>query len=513
MRAEIGEYGYQRLLVMGGAGVAGGFLSGALEGQGYDGPWDDIDEDVEKVNGLLRYVHGDEDSRWFVTGMYYDNSWNSADQIPERAVRQGIIGDFGSIDTSVGGESHRHSLSGGWIGQLGGLDTEVTAYVIDYQMELWSNFTYLLDNPEDGDQFEQLDDRMIFGADWTSSWDGAEGMRHSVGAGFRHDDIDDVGLFGTRNRQRISTTRRDQVEQTSYSAWYELDWQITHHWRTVLGLRGDYYEFDVDANLAENSGSDSDSMISPKASLIYTLHENAELYLSGGLGFHSNDARGTTTTIDPGSGEAVKPVDPLVRSTGAEFGLRGNMGVDGLNSSIVVWYLDLDSELLFVGDAGTTEASRGSRRYGVEWNNFWELNDTWSIEADVSWTDAEFDDSAPEGDEIPGALEWVASGAVNARFASGVFSSFRIRWFDEYPLIEDGSVESDGSLMANLSLGWTNDTWRLQLDALNLFDSDDHDIDYFYASRLPGESADGVEDRHYHIFEPRQFRFRASYLF
>jgi outer membrane receptor for ferrienterochelin and colicin len=392
------------------------------------------------------------------------------------------------------------------------MDTDVTAYVIDYEMELWSNFTYLLDDPENGDQFEQLDDRTIFGANWTTSWEGTGGMRHSVGAGFRHDDIDAVGLFSTRERRRLSTTRLDQVKETSYSAWYELDWQISHHWRTVLGLRGDYYEFDVDADIAENAGDDSDSILSPKASLIYTLHENAELYLSGGLGFHSNDARGTTIRIDPGSGEAVDPVDPLVRSRGAEFGLRSSW-IEGLNSSIVAWYLKLDSELLFVGDAGTTEASRASRRYGVEFNNFWELNDNWSFEADISWTDARFDDSAPEGNKIPGALEWVASGAVNARLENGVFGSFRIRYFGEAPLVEDGSVESDGSLMANLSMGWTNDTWRLQLDALNLFDSDDHDIDYFYASRLPGEPAEGVEDRHYHIFEPRQFRFRASYLF
>jgi hypothetical protein len=178
--------------------------------------------------------------------------------------------------------------------------------------------------------------------------------------------------------------------------------------------------------------------------------------------------------------------------------------------SLALWYLELDSELLFVGDAGTTEASRPSERWGVELNNFWSISDVWSLEADFAWTDAQFSDNAPEGDEIPGALEWVVSGAVSAQYPSGWFGSFRMRYFDGAPLVEDGSVESDGSTMANLALGWSDNVWRIQVDVLNVFDSDDHDIDYFYASRLPDEAVEGVEDIHYHVFEPRQLRVYLS---
>lgn len=186
------------------------------------------------------------------------------------------------------------------------------------------------------------------------------------------------------------------------------------------------------------------------------------------------------------------------------------MWLDDWNASPALWYLELDSELLFVGDAGTTEASRPSERWGVEFNNYWAVNDVWSLEADFAWTDAEFSDSAPEGNQIPGALEWVLSGAISAQYPTGWFGSLRVRYFDGAPLIEDGSVESDGSTMANLALGWAGDVWRLQANVLNLFDSDDHDIDYFYASRLPGEPVDGVEDIHSHIFEPRQIRVYLS---
>jgi hypothetical protein len=514
VRVGIGENGFGRLLAMGGNDVGAGHLSGAIEGQVYDGPWTDIDEDVEKVNGLLRYSGGEGDRQWRVTGMYYDNSWNSADQIPLRAVEQGLIDEFGSIDPFLGGTTRRASLSAGLSHEHGSHRSDWSAYIIDYKMELWSNFTYLLDDPVNGDQFEQLDDRTIYGGSYRRSWvsGASEHFHHSMGAEFRYDDISEVGLFRTVERQRIATTRLDSVDQTSVGVFYELAWRFQEKWRTVLGIRGDYYWFDVNSDNPVNSGDDSDGIISPKASLIYSFSDVTEAYISGGYGFHSNDARGTTISIDPGSGEAVDPVDALVESRGAEIGIK-TVFVDSWNSSIALWYLELDSELLFVGDAGTTEPNRPSRRWGIEFNNFWAINDIWSVEADFAFTDAEFSDDAPEGNEIPGALQTVVTGVINADHPSGWFGSFRLRYFDGAPLIEDGSVESDGSTMANMAIGWGNETWRVQLDMLNVFDSNDHDIDYFYASRLPGEPAGGIEDIHFHVFEPRQFRLHGTWIF
>jgi outer membrane receptor protein involved in Fe transport len=201
-----------------------------------------------------------------------------------------------------------------------------------------------------------------------------------------------------------------------------------------------------------------------------------------------------------------------VRSRGGEIGFR-TYGPSGWIGSLAVWVLKLDSELLFVGDAGITEPSRPSRRWGVEFNNTWALTDVWMLEADFAWTDARFTDDSPEGNRIPGALETVVTGAITAAWDSGWFGSLRLRYFGEAPLVEDGSVTSAGSSMVNLLLGWSNQRWRMQLEVLNLLDSVDHDIDYFYASRLSGEPAFGVGDIHFHIFEPRQFRLQASWLF
>jgi hypothetical protein len=514
VKLGVGENGYGRLLGLGSTQLGNTTITGALEGNVYDGPWKDIDEDVSKINGLVKLGGADGVSSWNTTAMLYDNTWNSADQVPTRAVQDGLIDELGSIDRTLGGETRRASLSGHYEHEHESHRSEWGAYVIDYRMQLWSNFTYLLDDPVNGDQFEQLDDRTIWGGTWNRYWIRGENnhLHHRLGAEFRYDDIGEVGLFRTQERNRLETVRQDAVDQASVGIFYELAWRFTDRWRTVLGIRGDYYWFDVSSDKELNSGDDTDGLVSPKASLIYSLSDVTEWYFSAGTGFHSNDARGTTISVDPGSGEPVQPVDPLVRSKGAEIGFK-SVWLDSWNTSLAVWGLDLDSELLFVGDAGTTEASRPSRRWGVEFNNFWALNETWSVEADFAWTDARFTDQAPEGERIPGAIETVVTGAVTGQFDSGWFGSARLRYFGAYPLIEDNSVRSDGSTMVNLALGWAGASWKLQLDVLNLFDSNDHDVDYYFASRLPGEPFEGIEDIHYHVFEPRQVRAYATYIF
>ena len=515
LQLEMGEDNYQRLLAMGGATVAGQQLFAAIESQYFDGPWTDIDGNAQKLNGLLRLSSGDDrDRQWSITAMYYDNDWDSADQIPQRAVDQGLIDELGSLDERLGGNSRRASLSAQFNTETAHGNTAWGAYVIDYEMQLWSNFTYFLDDPVNGDQFEQLDKRRILGGHWNHGWlSGSRNQfRQKVGVEVRHDDISDVGLYHTANRQRLATTREDSVEESSAALFYEMEWHFHERWRAILGLRGDYYRFDVDADNPLNSGDTSDSIVSPKASLIYALSPRSEMYLSAGRGFHSNDARGTTIRVDPGTGSAVDKVDPLVRSTGAEWGIKSTL-FERWNTSVALWYLELDSELLFVGDAGTTEASRPSRRRGVEFNNFITLSDIWTLEADLAWTDAEFSDRSPDGQDIPGALPFVATAGLTANAPNGWFGSLHLRHFASYPLIEDDSVESDGSTLASATVGWGNERVTLQLDVLNLLDSDDHDIDYFYASRLPGEPAAGIEDIHYKVFEPRQLRARLRFTF
>ncbi len=508
LKTTVGEYDSFRVLVADSIDLAEGTLLYGIERETNDGPWD-LPEGLDKNNALFKYTRGDSKNYSSITLMGYSADWNSTDQIPERAVRSGLISDLGYIDDSVGGQSSRYSISADWRRDHGGSATQASAYAVYYDMNLWSNFTYLLDDPINGDQFEQADKRLIYGLAVSRTFDELplfqRDAKQTIGVQVRYDDIANVGLYHTNDRQRLSTTREDAVEELALGLFYEAEMVWSGAFRTTFGIRGDYYDFSVDSDTAVNSGSADDFLLSPKFNAIYTLNESTDLYLSAGYGFHSNDARGTTIAIDPSDGTPIEPVDPLARSTGAELGIRYEWN-SKLNTSIALWSLDLDSELLYVGDAGTTEASRPSERTGIEIANYYQFNDWISVDFDMALTDASFSDSDPTGFEIPGAIDRVVSAGVNFNGERGWFGSLRYRHFGERPLIEDNSVQSDAFNAFNLRLGYRSEHWQMNVDLLNAFDSDDHDITYFYESRLAGEPAEGVADRHYHRIPPRTLK-------
>ena len=511
IKVGLGENGFNRILAMGSKKIESEVITGALELQGYDGPWIDITEDVNKVNGFFKFARNNELGKRSITAMIYDNEWNSADQIPSRAISEGIIDDFGSLDKTLGGSTRRMSLSSEYSHDHKTNKVVWRSYIIGYELDLWSNFTYLLDDPVGGDQFKQKDKRTIFGGSYENLWVGntESFTEHRFGIDFRHDAVDEVGLYRSREREIMGPIREDQVDESSISSFYEMSFDLRSSWRAVLGIRADAFKFKVNSKDYNLTDDDSDFILSPKASIAYAFSDNNEMYFSYGNGFHSNDARGVITFADPITGEKLSPADPLVKSTGFEWGIKALIN-EQLNTSLAVWSLELDSELLFVGDAGNTEANRPSKRWGIEFNNLWSINEIWSLEADFAYSNAKFDDEDLENRSVPGSLKNVASGILSAEYPSGFFASFSFRYFGEVPLIEDGSIKSEGSTYANLALGWLMDDWQVQLDILNIFDSNDHDIDYFYASRLAGEPANGYEDIHYHIFEPRQIRFYLS---
>lgn len=506
-----GQYGYARGVLLNSNRIAAGDLLYAAELQANDGPWRDIDEDVHKLSALLRYSQDLGDGRAHLNLMGYRNDWNAPDQIAQRAVDQGLISDFGQLDTSDGGESSRYSLSAGWRGAAFGGEFSAAAYAIDYRLKLWSNFTYFLDDPDNGDQFQQLDERNLYGFNVSQQWQQGR-SRWRIGAEGRHDDIDRVALFRTVARRVIGTTRDDAVEETSVGLYLANELRFNDRLRSYIGVRRDEYQFQVDSSLPANSGDARDGRSSVKASLVYQPLQPLELYASYGTGFHSNDARGTTIGIDPLSGEPAQPVDPLVGSQGAELGSRLYFN-DRLHATLALWTLRLDSELLFVGDAGTTEASRPSRRDGVEFGLYWFGSESFRADLEVAYTDAKFRDRDPAGNEIPGAIPLVVSAGFVARSDRGWLASARLRHFGAYPLIEDGSVESEGSTLLNLRIGRQWDRLGAYLDMLNALDSDDHDIDYYFTSRLAGEPDQGVDDLHFHVFEPRSLRLSLRYSF
>ena len=517
----LGEDDYYRALIAGAPEIGGGTLLGALDYSTADGPWD-LPQDFRKISGLVKYSRGAADRGFAVTAMGYDGQWDSTDQIPERAVGGQCaqipfcISRFGYVDPTSGGESHRYSLSvDAWSQGDDGRGWSANAFAMEYHLELISNFTYALDQVN-GDQFEQYDDRRVYGGRYEYAWpasftDGAGALR--AGVELRRDAIEPVGLFLTTQAQRRETVRQDDVTQTSTSAYVAHDQRWNDWLRTELGLRFDYFDFDVSSNLAANSGAATDSIASPKATVVLGPWLETEYFINAGRGFHSNDARGTTIRVDPTDGVTpVDRVDPLVAATGGEIGFR-SAAVPGLQIYGAFWGLELDSELLFVGDGGITEPSRESRRYGVEFGVFWTPLDWLILDVDYAWSHARFQGSDPAGDRIPGAVEDVASVGAAVNRDDGWFGGARLRYLGEAPLIEDNSVRSDSTLLVNVEGGYRfNERLSAILTVFNLFDAEDNDITYFYESQLPGEAAP-VEDVHFHPVEPRTFRGTIAYRF
>jgi len=346
---------------------------------------------------------------------------------------------------------------------------------------------------------------------WTTELAGFS-MRNKLGVQARFDRLAPVGLYNTVERVRQSTVREDRVRESSLGLYGENTVQWLPWLRSVAGLRYDAYRFKVDSSIDGDSGTANDHVVSPKLSLILGPWSRTEFFVNYGKGFHSNDARGTTQTRLP-DGEAATPVTPLVPTKGMELGARTEW-LPGLQSSLALWRLDIASELLFVGDAGETEPSRASRRHGIEWNNHYIAAPWLLFDLDLAASRSRYTQDDPAGNHIPGAIGKVASFGVTVTDQGPWSGAFQLRYFGPRPLIEDNSVRSASTTLAYARLAYQlNRRTRITLDVFNLLNKRASDIDYYYASRLPGEAADGVEDRHFHPVEPRSARLTLSYAF
>src|SRR5262249_15645316 len=365
-----GLYDYQRAVVAASPKAGNGNLLIGVEAVHNDGPWDNP-ERFNKFNTVLRLSQGTPIEGFSLAGMGYNAHWDSTDQIAQRAVYQGLIDRFGAIDPSDGGNTSRYSLS--FQGHtpfsvLGKPQCDVDMYVIRYSLDLFSNFTYFLNNQANGDQFHQADRRTVWGLRPALTWAGKLGSfdtTNRLGVQMRYDDIARVGLDNTTARVQTSITSEDKVKEGAAGVFAENTTSWTPWLRSVAGLRFDYYNFNVDSNIPVNSGKLDATIASPKLSLIFGPWRKSEVFLNPGYAFHSNEGRGTGMESDPKTGSPVAPVTPLVRTKGAEFGVRTQI-VPKVETTLAFWALKEDSELLFTGDAGTTEPTFASHRRGIE---------------------------------------------------------------------------------------------------------------------------------------------------
>jgi outer membrane receptor protein involved in Fe transport len=504
-----GGFGYRRIFGMDSAKAGAGTLLVAAEAASYDGPWVNPDG-MRKLNGLVRYTQGTALDGFSVTGMAYSNNWHSTDQIPQRAVP--LIGLFGSEDPSDGGNTNRFALSARIAGTDDAGSWKANAYAVKSELDLFNDFTYFLSNPVLGDQFHQHDDRIMTGANASRTLSGTLAglpMQTTFGVQTRYDAID-LALTDTFQRSFLSNIRSDKVGEGSIAIYAENTVKWTDWLRTTIGLRGDYYRAHVDSIFdPNNSGAVSAAIASPKFTAVLGPFNKTEFFAGLGEGMHSNDARGATITEDPADPTTRLSASPLlVRTKGAEVGVRTKF-VPGLDSSLSLFLLDQDSELVFSGDAGDTTASRMSRRYGLEWTNRYRPASWIAMDADVALSHARFvgfdsEQAAvyaslagfPEaqignapGNYIPNAPAIVASAGITLGEKTGPFGTLRWRYLGSSPLTEDNAFRSPPTSIFNGRVGYRAENgWRIQLDVLNLLNTRANQITYAYGSLLKTDS-------------------------
>jgi hypothetical protein len=495
-RLEAGGQGYGRALLAGSQALQHGNLLAALDVSHNDGPWVQPDA-FARINGILRYSQGDALNGYSITGMGYHGQWTSTDTVPRRALTAGLINRFGTLDPSDGGHTYRYSLSGDWQHGSGSSLTKISAYGIGSDLDLFSNFTFFLDDPVHGDQHEQVDHRVITGAKVMhkrqTRWDG-HAVQNTVGFQVRNDDISNLALYHTQGRTRLETTSHAAVLETTGGFYVQNEVEWTPWLRSMAGLRADATRFRVDDHLDPvNSGATTAGTVSPKGGITFGPWRATELYVNAGEGFHSNDARGVLAIRDL-SGAPLTPVTPLVKARGAEVGMR-TVVVPHLQSTLTAWTLRLDSELTWDGDTFGSVPSPASKRNGVEFANYYSPRRWLTFDADASWSEARYRDANPTGQYVPEAVGTVVSAGATLDNLHRAFGSLRWRYFGPRALVEDDSQRSPATSLFELEGGYQLAAhMRLTASVFNLFNSAVSDVDYYFVSRLPGEPAAGIAD-------------------
>ncbi|MDX1429016.1 MAG: TonB-dependent receptor [Rhodothermales bacterium] len=518
-----------------------------LAGQFYatDGPVESS-QDFRRFNLFGKFhSHLSDHAKLAVSVSGFGSAWDASGQIPSRAVRQGLITRFGSIDDLEGGSTGRQNINLAYDATSAGKAFRLRGYSARYTFKLFSNFTFYLDDPQLGDMIEQTDSRTLTGLDGryrTSSSLGDLRGSSTLGGGFRSDNIS-VGLWKSPNRRRVSKLVDSDIVERNLYLWADQELYFSSRITVRLGLRGDYLTFDVNdrldrdstAALPHASGYAHQAILSPKASLILELAPSTDLYLNAGSGFHSNDARNVvigqriaeevrtlrsnglddvsiderlrSQNLDPGQ----RNDQTLPRAVGAEIGFRSRIP-SRVTVAGAAWLLNLDREYVYVGDSGVTELSHRSRRYGIDVEARAILSDWLLADVDLNLSEGFFPDLPGGSNRIPLAPRLTSTGGLTVLHPRGYEASARYVHVGNRPANEDGSVTAEGYTIINLLAACRIGSIKLTLIAENVFDTQWNEAQFETESRLRNESTP-VSELHFTPGNPRNLRLTVAYYF
>ena len=474
-----------------------------------DGPWVNPDN-FRKLNLALRFSNGDRENGFSLTGLYYRGLWNATTDQPLRAITQGLISRYGSLDPSDGGQARRYSLSGTFVRGTRDWRFHASAYVVRNELTLWNDFTHFLMDPVNGDQEAQDDRRTILGG--SAAYTLFKGLKKresdtTAGVQVRYDDIY-VDQQHTRRRAELARPRADKVREVSIGLYAQNTTFWTNWLRTIVGVREDVFHASDDNIAGGLPGSQTASLFQPKGSLVLGPWAQTELYLSAGEGFHSNDVRAGLTA----DGTLARPPF-LVKSKGYEVGVRTRL-LPRVQAEATLFQTDFDSEITYNADVGQDEAGPPSRRRGVEVSAQYRPFRWIELSADFAATHARYHGAPAAEAYIPDAPAVIITAGALVDHLGRWFGGVEFRDLGSHPLVEDNSVRSPGYREVNLNVGYKiTPRLKARVDIYNLTDSKDDAADYLYTDRLPGEPAGGVRDLHIHPLEPRSARFTLAALF
>jgi hypothetical protein len=468
-------------------------------------------QNFNRFNIMGRYNFNNyKDQELSVTLSHFQSKWEASGQIPERAVSQGLINRFGAIDDTEGGNTSRSNI---WVNHKKQIDANsnltTAAYISKYDFELFSNFTFFLEDPVNGDQIRQFEDRTLIGAHTTYKHtlhidDHNARLNYKLGAGFRYDDVNDVQLSRTLNRRTLlERLAFGDIDETNAFAFADLSYR-KNNWTINPSLRLDYFTFDYVDFLSEtfDSRSENESLLSPKLNFTYAASPQTQFYLKTGLGFHSNDTRVVTAN----TGE-----DTLPRAFSADLGtvLKPTTKL-AINAAI--WSLFLEQEFVYVGDAAIVEPSGETQRLGVDFGVRYQITNWLHLNTDINYTYARSID-APNGEDfIPLAPDLTSTGGITIKNFKRFSGGLNYRYIKDRPANEDNSIVAEGYFVTDFNLNYNYNKWTIGLIIENLLDTDWNETQFATESRLFNEE-NPVEEIHFTPGTPFFLRAKIAVRF
>ncbi len=473
-----------------------------------DGPFESP-QNFNRLNAFGKYVfYTSKNDKITLTASHFTSRWDASGQIPQRAVDNGSISRFGAIDDTEGGNTARTNFNIEFTKQVSDETIfKTNAFYSNYDFELYSNFTFFLENPINGDQIKQKENRDIFGLNTafkTETFLGQIPVNFNYGLGLRHDMSHANELSKTLNKSTIiERIKLGDINQTNIDVFVNAEFEFGK-FTVAPALRLDYFKF-LYNNKLQNDGrtqAENKSVVSPKLNVFYNADKNLQWFLKSGVGFHSNDAR----VIVMNQEENILP-----RAYGVDFGNIWKP-TSKLFLNTAVWYLFLEQEFVYVGDAGIVEPSGKTERYGVDFGLRYQFTDWLYFDTDATYTNARSIEN-PEGENyIPLAPDFTIAGGLSVKNDKGFSGSIKYRYIDDRPANEDNSIVADGYLVTDLSANYTFNNVTLGLVIENLFDTEWNETQFATESRLQNE-AQSVEEIHFTPGTPFFVKGSITYKF